>query len=1207
MLLLGTGTPFSAPLAAQIVPAADATRPMSPADSLARVRLPSDLVMELVAAEPMVTEPSGLTFDERGRLFVCELHGYNLEGHLDIQELNKTGKLDTSVRRVRADDKLVALARSMSSGTIKLLYDDDGDGRMDRAVTWADKLPICHGIVAARGGIIATCTTRILYLADRDGDDQAEVRETLYEGFPFELIERAINTPTWGPDHWIYVGGGGGNGTITGPNLKAPVALGNTDFRIRSDGRALEPVTGRNETFGMTMTRFGDRFLTSTSLHARYAAPLPYRYLVRNPYVPSPPSVIEASPMNNVRPISQPDPWRLKRSQDPAWVRFYGQRETGHDTFTAACGQLVYGADLLPAAYQDSLFVCEPARNLIHRCTLVRDGAGYRAEHGAGREEFLASSDQWFRPINLRLGPDGAIYVVDMYRAIIEDYSAIPRHLQQQYDLLAGQDRGRIWRIRPAGQPPARPVIPPAASVAEWVRRLEHPNEWWRSTAQRLLLERKDPSCIEPLRHLLNTSPSDAGRVYAMYTLAGLEALRPVDLYDRLADASYGVRVHALRLAEPWLDKDQRLLQRALERAEDPDASVRLQAALSLGESRDAAATARLADMASRYGQERWMSAAILSSAAGREDALLARLSARPSEPGSGRLAVLTPLAASMGARGDDEQIGRGLAAIAELKGGDAPEVQTAVLRGLAEGCKRRRPARKSASATARTALSTLLTSPAAGVRLEALAVTALLGLHGDPIIARAFDQAAADAADAALPLETRLAAVSLLSSSSFDRIAPLAEALLNPREPAPLQLAVIAACERFDDPRVVPTLLQGWEGYSPEVRSAVLDALAARTDRLLMLLEAVEQGTILPTALSDLHRVRLLESKHPAIRTRAAAVLEGAAATRPVDPGFERFRAALNGPHDTQRGRKVFDAHCMTCHRVQDRGFAVGPDLGVTRTRPDEGLLADILDPSARITSGFQSYLVETGDGRILTGVLADESATSVTIRYAGGGSDVVLRKDIQSMRSLSLSIMPANFAELMSPQEAVDLIAYLRSAFGDVLPAALTLFDDEPDILRLLNEGDGRIELKGDGAFSGKVALAVTPLQRHSSRIPGWQFPIVENPGPGEYRYLRWAWKTVDARGVMIELADGGRWPAPDRPVRRYYSGANTSKWKAREVSKEPPREWTVVTVDLWKDCGAFTLTGMAPTAMGGEARFDRIELLRSLQAPPAAEPDR
>ncbi|HHK41070.1 MAG TPA: hypothetical protein ENJ50_01525, partial [Planctomycetaceae bacterium] len=348
-------------LADEITKRADAPKPLPPEQSLRHFRLPQDLRIELVASEPLVADPSAIAWDERGRLFVCELHGYNLEGHLDVQKLNKTGVLDKVVRRIPASPEARKAAEKETYGTVKLLTDTDGDGRMDRADVWADHLPPCHGLVAARGGVIVVCRPDILFLADRDGDGKAEVRETLFTGFEFTTLERSINNPRWNLDNWIYVSGGNAGGRITGPNLKTPVVIGTTDFRFKPDGSAIEPVTGRTYTFGQTMNDWGDRFLISTGSPALYAAPLPYRYLARNPYLPAPNTVANAADYMRVYPASQPHPWRLERSQKKEWAKYYSERYGAAEAapngyFTSACGQLIYRAGTLPKAYRGNLF-----------------------------------------------------------------------------------------------------------------------------------------------------------------------------------------------------------------------------------------------------------------------------------------------------------------------------------------------------------------------------------------------------------------------------------------------------------------------------------------------------------------------------------------------------------------------------------------------------------------------------------------------------------------------------------------------------------------------------------------------------------------------------------------------------------------------------------------------------------------------------------
>ncbi|MEQ1840489.1 MAG: PVC-type heme-binding CxxCH protein, partial [Verrucomicrobiales bacterium] len=483
------------PAVAQIPKPDDAPRPLSPAESANAFRLPEGMKIRLLAGEPLIHEPSGVAWDERGRLFVCELHGYNVEGQHDIEVLNRTGKLDLEVRRVQASEEAKKKAMAETYGTVKLLLDENGDGVMDRSVVWADRLPPCYGIAPARGGIIVACAPDIVFLKDADGDGKPETRETLFTGFGTGALERGINAPTWGEDGWLYFGRGWQGGTITGPHLAKSVELPASDFRIRADGSAIEPVSGSTKTFGMTFTAGGDRFVTTTTHPGLFVTPIPWRYLERNPDAPAPVLDGPASEETRVYPIAPVHPWRLKREQHGEYFAFYRKISLSDAAasgyFTSACGPLVYQDDALPGL-QGHYLVCEPAQNLIHRSQIVREGTRLRLERVAGEKasEFLASRDAWFHPMSLSHTPWGGIAIVDFYREIIEDYSAIPRHLQQQYGVINGSDRGRIWLLEPAGATVTAASDLASLDRSALLRELEGDRFWRRQTARRLLEER---------------------------------------------------------------------------------------------------------------------------------------------------------------------------------------------------------------------------------------------------------------------------------------------------------------------------------------------------------------------------------------------------------------------------------------------------------------------------------------------------------------------------------------------------------------------------------------------------------------------------------------------------------------------------------------------------------------------------------------------
>ncbi|MBI4658719.1 MAG: c-type cytochrome [Verrucomicrobia bacterium] len=1168
-------------------PATDAPRPLSPEESAERVQLPPGFRLELAASEPLIREPSGVCWDEHGRLFVCELHGYNLEGQFDIEALNKTGQLDREVRRIQANSQAKEAAQAGTYGTVKLLRDSDGDGRADQAQIFADNLPPCYGLCPARGGLIVACAPDIVYLADRDGDGRAEVRETLFTGFATGALERGINQPQWGLDDWIYFGRGHGGGLISGPHLQEPVRLGGTDFRIKADGSAIEPIIGSTHTFGHAFTESGERFTSTTSVPGLYVTPLPWRYLSRNPEAASPRTEQTAGDYTRVFPISAPHPWRTKRAQDPGFFKYYRDRYGAGDSdaggwFTSACGPLVYQDVALPREVRGQYFVCEPAQNLIHRARIERDGPALRLRRAPGEEagEFLASSDPWFHPIHLAHGPDGAIWIVDMYREIIEDYSAIPRYLQQQYGLTNGATYGRLWRLTHRDAPRAPSAKMGALSAEALVKEIASSHFWRRQTARRLLVERKLTSAGPALSQYVREAKEPAVVLNALYALGPLGALEPQDVLAALEHSAPAVRLHGLRFSERWLETEPSILQRVLSFHNERDPSVLLQWALTLGESNDPRALTTLTELAHAYTRLKWMPNAILSSLRGRAGLMLERLlknaaAVLPVEPtpmrtgiqnragqagGRSYYELLEPLCASIGARRDDQELTQALVRLAAALD---PDAQRACLRGLQTGL--RGAGGIVLSGEGRKALGRFLASADADVRGAAAAIAASLKLTDPAQVKALVAQAAREAADAKSAPEIRLAAVAQLAG--------------------------------LDDAGVPKALLAAWKDNTPKLRDAILDALFSRRDWLPELLEALEHEALPPAALSAFQRLTLMENEKAAIRERAAKLLARPARAR--DATFRLFASALAAPRDLAHGERVFRDHCAACHQTRGIGTAVGPDLGAEFQRAEEAILKDILAPNETISAGYLTYTAETTTGQSVNGVLVSESATSVTLRQAAGVEQTVLRKDIVRVASLPVSLMPEALAETIQPKDAADLIAWLRNAEGTPAPSTdrAVLFDDETDLVSRLGEGAGRAEIEAKGAFSGEVCLAVSPPQRYSARIAGWRYRIAEKPQAGEYRFLRLAWRTQGGQGVMLELAADGRWPEANDPRRRYFAGKNTTKWSAREVSPDAPTDWHVVTVDLWKDNGSFVLTGIAPTALGGKALFDRIELLRSL----------
>jgi putative heme-binding domain-containing protein len=588
-----------------------------------------------------------------------------------------------------------------------------------------------------------------------------------------------------------------------------------------------------------------------------------------------------------------------------------------------------------------------------------------------------------------------------MYRETIEHPFSIPEPIKKHLDLTSGKDLGRIYELLPEKGVKRRKPALSKAPTAELVKLLAHPAAWFRETAQRLLIERHDTSAIPALKEMARSRPTGPGRVHALWTLDVLGGLGENDLLPAMTDGEAGVREQAARLAEARLRPGSELSVWLASSVYDHDPFVLFQVAFSLGGAKEKNALDALASLAQREAEagrrDRWMRVAIESSLAGRAAALMDVLEQRDEtffRRRSGRV-WLEELATLVGAENDPVQV---RAVLSWFSGpNDDPGLTRTVALGLGRGLQR-----------AGGSLRESLKGPAGSVLV--------------PVLERAAETAKGNG-----PEETRIDAVRLLSIGPVDLALETLPDLLDARQPGTVQLAAIQTLAGLNDRRIGPLLLDRWRRLSPSVRGEAVEALFARPERLAALLDAVEAKTVAASDLDPGRVKQLLAHPSASVRDRAARLF-GKATRADRAEVIARFRPALSLNGDRERGKAVFLKVCSTCHRSEGQGNDVGPSLATVTGRTPEDLLVHILDPNREVSANYVNYNVETTDGRVVTGLIAEESANAVTLKRAEGATDVVPRNRIESIASTGLSLMPEGLEQGLQPQGFADLIAYVR-----------------------------------------------------------------------------------------------------------------------------------------------------------------------------------
>lgn len=960
-----------------------------PKNALKTFEVQKGFKLELVASEPMVSDPVDACFDENGRMFVAEMHGYPFSQEPTRLNPKGGGKPD--------------------AGIVRLLEDTDDDGKMDRSIVFADKLRWPTSVCCYDGGVFVLAPPTLWWFKDTTGDGKADIRHRVFDGFNRDNVQAVANNMKWGLDHRIYVAGGRNPSVLT-QNGKELLKLGRVDFSFDPLTETVRPETGGVQ-FGHCFDDWGNRFVCSNSNHIQHVV-VPYEYTSRETWS-GPPAIKSIAVEGAAAPVfrrSPAEPWRIvrtrRRNADPKYARLPPTEKVPIGFFTSATSVTIYRGDAWPEEYRGQAFIGDVGGNLVHRKILEPDGVTFKARRADQNCEFIASTDNWFRPTNFVNAPDGTLYILDMYRETIEHPYSIPDDIKEHLDLQSGSDRGRIYRLV-ADNGVRKPVEKLGTlSAKELAKRLGSKNAWVRETAYRLLWERHDKTEIRKEIASLWNSREPVSRLTALLATAKLSR-RGLSLTDdyanrALKDKHPQIRRHILRLAKqtdvsltrPKNETDDGVLFDLI----STHPGLANSAADNLEQflfSKDpfvlaAASTSGLAnEFLSQFLHEKL------------NLTKLNRMASAPwFDPAVRKAAQGVVLPSLMVSQFDDLRIPRALR-IRVARIINAEVKQQPVWGPLAVGPRTLTDAEKILAANE-------------SAEADKIYATVILGFGDEKHLNLAIKQLSPEKS-------TEIQSAAVRSTFNF-----IGLGIQKPFDLSAVQKQFEQRRER--DGRIVRALFGYWNEASPAVRKVIVQEFLKSVSGTHRLLRAVGRGTIPGRDIDGESKKFLLghASSDVAALARKTFKPEPTASRKDV---LVRYQPALDKKGSLAEGRKLFLKNCSVCHKVGDQGHQVAPDIvSVVNKSPDDLLIA-ILDPNREAQPNFTQYTVITKAGKVFNGMIAAETGASLTLRRAEGKQDVIRRADIAELVSSGKSLMPEGFEKELSPEQIRDIIAFVKS----------------------------------------------------------------------------------------------------------------------------------------------------------------------------------
>lgn len=968
---------------AALAEAGDDAGPLDPAQATETLTVPDDLAIEQVLAEPLITQPVFLNFDERGRMWVVNYKQYPYPAGL------KMVSKDEYWRAVYDKTPQPPPNHVRGLDSITIHEDTDGDGTYDKHKTFLDGLNIATSCEHGRGGLWVLNPPYLLFYPDADGDDVPDGDPEVHlQGFGLEDTHSCVNSLRWGPDGWLYACQGStvsGNVIRPGHEKEIVHSMGQLIWRYHPETRQYEIFAeGGGNAFGCEIDDKGCIFSGHNGGNTRG-----FHY-VQGGY--------SRKGFTKHGPLSNP------------YAFGYFEAMPHHDVPRFTHNFVIYEADALPEPYRGRLFGVEPLQGRVVMSDVDRNGSSFKT-NDVGHP--VTSSDQRFRPVEIKVGPDGAIYVADMYEPLISHR----QHFEGQID----KENGRIYRLQAPGAQPLAPFDLGAKTTAELVEVLRHPNKWFRQTALRLIADRKDASIVPRLHEILEQETGQFA-LEALWALnlsggfdeqAAQQTLRHEDPYvrlwtvrllcdDRVVSDELAQKMAELARGEAYVDVRSQLacsarrlpvqqalpiVERLLAHDEDAD-DVHLP--LLLWWAIEAKAGSNPEAVLAMFEQPAIWDQPIV------ERHIIERLMKRFAMAGSrndlivcARLFELSP----------------NKAATERLMKGFEAAFQGRPLTGLPQ--------------TLVTALNR-----AGGGSLT------LRIRQGDPqAVKEALDALRQPSGDAGQLVEY----VQTFGEVHEPQCIPVLLELLSRTDSEPLQSAVLTALQSYDDATIAAAVLEAYSTFSQDVLSVAQTLLVSRASWTRLFLEAVDTAKIQAESV-PLDVVRKM-TIHPGddVAELIAKNWENVdgASTAEMRQMIEHLSGVLaSGNGDPYHGKELYAKTCAKCHLLFGQGGRIGPDLTTYKRDDSLNILINVVNPSAEIREGFETFLALTEDGRMASGFMFDQDSRVVVLRGLDGQNITLARDDIEEMLPQRKSLMPEGLLKDLSEQDVRDLFAYIRSS---------------------------------------------------------------------------------------------------------------------------------------------------------------------------------